>query len=201
MLFPKHFSFCFYVPGNWCYSKKTSIFFRGTGYRWVRCVCVWGGGGGGGCTSARFKEEEIKTAINKLKNNKEAGVDNIMHISNQQPVIYHHYMLNMIFDSRMAHRYFYPNFEKQSKPPSPENYWPITLLCCSKHFTIILNDRLNVFMECVKPNTISFIHTAYIKIFWKTQEEIILRHSRRLKSFWYGIKILSVDVLMVNISE
>ena len=63
-------------------------------------VCVWGGGGG--CTSARFKEEEIKTAINKLKNNKEAGVDNIMHISNQQPVIYHHYMLNMIFDSRMA---------------------------------------------------------------------------------------------------
>ena len=32
-LFPKHFSFCFYVLGNWCYSKKTSNVFRGTGYR------------------------------------------------------------------------------------------------------------------------------------------------------------------------
>ena len=37
MLFPKHFSFCFYVPANWFYSKKTSKTFRGTGYRLAHC--------------------------------------------------------------------------------------------------------------------------------------------------------------------
>ena len=31
LLFPKHFSFCFYVPANRCYSKKTSKKFCGTG--------------------------------------------------------------------------------------------------------------------------------------------------------------------------
>ena len=35
MLFPKHFSFCFYVPANRWYSKKNVdfFFFYGTGYR------------------------------------------------------------------------------------------------------------------------------------------------------------------------
>ena len=32
LLFPKHFSFCFYIPANWFYSKKTSKKIRGTGY-------------------------------------------------------------------------------------------------------------------------------------------------------------------------
>ena len=35
LLFPKHFSFCFYVPATWLYSQKTSKKFRGTGYKYV----------------------------------------------------------------------------------------------------------------------------------------------------------------------
>ena len=41
LLFPKHFSFCFYVPANCIYSKQTSKTFRGTGYRWgCNEICV-----------------------------------------------------------------------------------------------------------------------------------------------------------------
>ena len=55
-----------------------------------------------------------------------------------------------------------PIFKNKGSRLHPENYRPITLLCCcSKLFTSLLNNRLSLFIE--EHNTISEAQTAFRK--------------------------------------
>ena len=101
--------------------------------------------------------EEILAAIKKLKNNKSPGQDNILneHIKNMADIflqIYAH-LFNLILDTGIVPASWavgdiLPIYKNKGSINLPENYRPITLLgCLGKLFTVILNNRLNKYVE------------------------------------------------------
>ena len=102
-------------------------------------------------------EQEIISAIKKLKNNKCSGSDNIIneHLKYSCDLLVPIYkkLFNLILDSSIVPTSWtsgniLPIYKNKGNRNSPENYRPITLLSCfGKLFTAILNNRLNDYAE------------------------------------------------------
>ena len=104
-----------------------------------------------------FSEEEIKKAINKLKNNKASGIDSILneylkalsHIIS--PLLVN--LFNLIFDSGIFPETWTlgminPIYKNKGDIQDPSNYRPITLLSClGKVFTAVINTRIQNYVD------------------------------------------------------
>ena len=105
----------------------------------------------------RITRDEIVKSINKLKNGKAPGSDNILneHIKATMHIFLPLYeiLFNIIFDTGIVPEEWLigiikPIFKNKGDPLSPENYRPITLLSClGKMFTYILSSRLEDFAD------------------------------------------------------
>ena len=100
---------------------------------------------------------EIVTCINKLKNNKAAGMDNICNefIKNSYSSMIKIYVLlfNLVFSTGVFPDSWKigvikPIFKNKGSKHDPDNYRPITILSClGKLFTAVLNARLYTFVN------------------------------------------------------
>ena len=107
--------------------------------------------------SEPFTLEEITKGIKKLKNNKACGSDLIINefIKNSPHKFivliteYFNVILNTgIVPSDWCLGVIQPIFKNKGTSDNPDNYRGITLLSCmSKLFTLLINDRLNAFLE------------------------------------------------------
>jgi hypothetical protein len=107
--------------------------------------------------NGRFNEDEINKSIKQLKNNKAAGSDKIIneYIKSTAHILLPFYvrLFNILLDHGVYPEEWLtgiiiPIYKNKGSNLSPENYRPITLLCCcSKLFTNVLNNRLNTFIE------------------------------------------------------
>ena len=102
-------------------------------------------------------DDEIKTAVSKLKNNKAPALDNILneHIKSSVSILLPLYekLFNIVFDSGMVPEDWLlgvikPIYKNKGDPTNPENYRPITLISClGKLFTGILRNRLEIYAQ------------------------------------------------------
>ena len=101
-------------------------------------------------------ETEVRVAINELKNNKSAGIDNIKneHITctSCQMILIYTKLFNLIFDTAIIPDSWsvgvIKTIYKKGDPTLPQNYRPITILSClGKLFTSVINNRLNEYAE------------------------------------------------------
>ena len=132
----------------------------------------------------KITENEIMQAISQLKLNKSAGVDRIIneYIKSTSTLLIPVYvkLFNTIFDNGVFPEEWHtgiiiPIFKNKGSRLNPENYRPITLLCCcSKLFTTLLNNRLNKFIE--ENNIISEAQTAFRKGYSTTDHIFTLHH-------------------------
>ena len=119
--------------------------------------------------NCEISENEIETAVKKLKNGKAAGYDLIVngHISNSLSIFLPVYkkLFNLIFDSGFVPEEWLigvvkPIYKNKGDPTQPENYRPISLLSClGKVFTSILSNRLELYAEevcLIKENQTGF---------------------------------------------
>ena len=100
---------------------------------------------------------EILLAINKIKNNKSPGSDNILneHIKCTTDMFLPIYtkLFNLVLDTGIVPESWalgdiLPIYKNKGSIHLPENYRPITLLSClGKLFTSVMNNRLNKFVE------------------------------------------------------
>lgn len=100
---------------------------------------------------------EILTAVKNLKNNKSAGIDNVINehlkvtIDHMLPIYIK--LFNLILDSGLIPSNWtlgsiLPIYKNKGSKNEPQNYRPITLLSCfGKLFTAIINKRLNIYAE------------------------------------------------------
>lgn len=102
-------------------------------------------------------EQEIRSNVKKLRNNKSPSDDNITNeflksTINIMVPLYVEYF-NIILDTGILPDTWLkgiicPIYKHSGDPSSPENYRPITLVSCfSKLFTSILNNRFNAYLE------------------------------------------------------
>ena len=105
----------------------------------------------------RITENEIKSAINKLKNNKASGIDLIVnehlkalsHIIS--PILEN--LFNLVLDTGLVPECWTlgmikPIYKNKGSERDPSNYRPITLISCvGKLFTAILNNRIQTYVE------------------------------------------------------
>lgn len=102
-------------------------------------------------------EEEISKCINKLKNSKLPGSDQILneYIKNAKPKLLPLYtkLFNLIFETGIIPENWVegmmkPIYKNKGDPMNPENYRAITLVSCmGKVLTAVLNERLNLFLS------------------------------------------------------
>ena len=119
----------------------------------------------------QISADEIMEAIKQLKYHKAADVDRVVneYIKSTATLLMPVYVkrFNTIFDNGVLPNEWHtgiiiPIFKNKGSRLHPENYRPITLLCCfSKLFTTLLNNRLSLFIE--EHNTISEAQTAFRK--------------------------------------
>ena len=99
-----------------------------------------------------FSDNELKTALKNLKNNKATGEDEVLNeqIKNSFPKMKNIYLklFNIIlntgcFPESWAIGLIVPIFKNKGSKNDPNNYRGITLLSClAKYFNIVLNNRL-----------------------------------------------------------
>ena len=116
----------------------------------------------------QISADEIMEAIKQLKYHKAAGVDRVVneYIKSTATLLMPVYvkLFNTIFDNGVLPDEWHtgiiiPIFKNKGSRLHPENYRPITLLCCcSKLVTTLLNNRLTLFTE--EHNTISEEHNT-----------------------------------------
>ena len=97
-------------------------------------------------------ENEIRKAINQLRNNKSSGVDEVKneHIKATSAIMLPIYtkLFNLVFDTGIIPESWTlgvikPIYKSKGDPKMPENYRPITILSClGKLFTLVINNRL-----------------------------------------------------------
>jgi hypothetical protein len=117
----------------------------------------------------RIEEGEVKTAIKQMKNGKTPGIDNVINEYIKTPAdlmtplyvnLFNIILDNGVFPNEWLIGVIKPIFKNKGNRLLPENYRPITLLCCiSKLFTTILNNRLNKFIE--ENNILNEAQTAF----------------------------------------
>ena len=105
----------------------------------------------------RITENEIKSAINKLKNNKASGIDLIVHEHLKalshiiSPILEN--LFNLVLDTGLVPECWTlgmikPIYKNKGSERDPSNYRPITLISCvGKLFTTILNNRIQTYVE------------------------------------------------------
>lgn len=107
--------------------------------------------------NASFTEDEVKTAIKQLKNDKACGSDLILneflkHSAEKLLGIFTK-LFNIVFDKGIVpedwtNGFICPIYKNKGDPASADNYRGITVLSCfSKLFTTVLNNRLNFYLE------------------------------------------------------
>ena len=104
--------------------------------------------------------DEIKKCINKLKNSKSPGCDNILneYLKSTKEIFLPVYesLFNKIFDSGILPTSWLegsitPIYKNKGDSSDPANYRPITILSClGKVFTAVLNNRLTDFIDTHK---------------------------------------------------
>ncbi|MCG7875884.1 MAG: reverse transcriptase family protein [Candidatus Thiodiazotropha endolucinida] len=109
------------------------------------------------CLNQPFTSDEIKRCINKLKNSKASGDDEILNeylkITKECMLPIYVSLFNLILDTghipdMWLEGKIKPIFKNKGGPLDPNNYRPITLLSClGKLFTATLNERLSNFLE------------------------------------------------------
>ena len=102
-------------------------------------------------------EEEISKCINKLKNSKAPGSDQILneYIKYTKPKLLSLYvkLFNLILETgiipeKWVEGMIKPIYKNKGDPMNPEHYRAITLVSClGKLFTAVLNERLNMFLS------------------------------------------------------
>ena len=107
--------------------------------------------------NSRITENEIKSTIKKLKNNKASGIDLILneHLKSLahiiSPVLVNLY--NLVLDTGLVPECWTlgmikPIFKNKGSSKDPSNYRPITLISCvGKLFTAILNNRIQTYVD------------------------------------------------------
>ena len=107
----------------------------------------------------QISESEVRVAINQLKNNKSAGIDNIKneHIKSTscQMIPTYTKLFNLVFDTAIIPECWSVGvikpIYKKGDPELPQNYRPITILSClGKLFTSVINNRLKEYAEQVE---------------------------------------------------
>ena len=128
-------------------------------------------------------EEEILSAVKKLKNNKSPDSDQVLneHIVSTIVIFLPLYVMlfNIIYDTGIVPDEWLivivkPVYKNKGDPTQPENYRPITLLSClGKLFTSVLSSRLEMYSHDL--NLISGCQSGFRKGY-STLENIILLH-------------------------
>ena len=126
---------------------------------------------------------EIEKCINKLKNSKSSGTDNIIneYIKQTKQLLLPVYtqLFNIILDTGIiptswVKGIIVPIYKNKGDSLDPGNYRPITLLSClGKLFTAVLNDRLNTFLE---DNDILCENQAGFRKHYSTTDHIFTLH-------------------------
>ena len=127
---------------------------------------------------------EIEKCINKLKNSKSPGTDNIIneYIKQTKQLLLPVYtqLFNIILDTGIiptswVKGIIVPIYKNKGDSLDPGNYRPITLLSClGKLFTAVLNDRPNIFLE---ENDILCENQAGFRKHYSTTDHILTLHS------------------------
>ena len=130
-------------------------------------------------------EEEILSAVKKLKNNKSPGCDQVLNehiVSTIVTCIFlplYVMLFNIIYDTGIVPDEWLigivkPVYKNKGDPTQPENYRPITLLSClGKLFTSVLSSRLEMYSDDL--NLISGCQSGFRKGY-STLDNIILLH-------------------------
>ena len=108
----------------------------------------------------KISQDEIKKCVNRLKNNKAMGDDQVKneYIKSTIHLLLPLYekLFNIIFSSGIVPNSWLegnvkPIYKNKGSEKDPRNYRPITILSCvGKLFTAVLNDRLNSFSDQFK---------------------------------------------------
>ena len=132
----------------------------------------------------QISADEIMEAVKQLKYHKAAGVDRVVneYIKSTATLLMPVYVkrFNTIFDNGVLPNEWHtgiiiPIFKNKASRLHPENYRPITLLCCCcKLFTTLHNNRLSLFIE--EHNTISEAQTAFRKGYSTLDHIFTLHH-------------------------
>ncbi|MCG8112265.1 MAG: reverse transcriptase domain-containing protein [Candidatus Thiodiazotropha taylori] len=128
-------------------------------------------------------DDEVKSNVKMLKNNKAAGPDSVIneHIKTTVHIMLPVYtkLFNIILNSGIIPESWTigiikPIFKNKGDPKLPENYRPITLLSCfGKLFTSIINNRLQKFAE--KYNVINASQAGFRKNYSTSDNLFILK--------------------------
>ena len=146
-------------------------------------------------------EQEIREAIQILKNNKAPGTDKILneYLKNSPPYLVSIYckLFNLVLDTGIIPESWTsgiikPVFKNKGCPTDPDNFRAITLISClGKLFTSILNSRLNIFAN--EFNVISENQAGFRKGY-STQDNIFVLHALIELYFSFGKKLFCTFV-------
>ena len=146
------------------------------------------------CLNSSITPNEIEKCINKLNNNKAAGIDNIIneYIKTTKTKMLPLYvsLFNLIIDTgyipqKWSEGLIVPIYKNKGDSQDPINYRPITLLSCiSKLFTSVLNCRITKYLDennILKENQAGFRqdYSTIDHIFALNSIIEILRHSKK----------------------
>ena len=131
-----------------------------------------------------FSLTEIKKLINKLKNNKSCGIDNIINeFIKSSPNDYKLLIVKLfnivlktgIIPSAWSISFISPIYKNKGSKSDPDNYRGISLISClGKLFTSAINERLTTFVEL---NKVIGEEQAGFRSGYSTQDHIFTLHS------------------------
>ena len=131
-----------------------------------------------------FTTSEVNNLINKLKNNKSNGIDNIINeFIKFSPMDYKLLLVRLfntilktgIIPSNWCISFISPIYKNKGSTSDPDNYRGISLISClGKLFTALINERLNKF---VNVNNILGEEQAGFRSGYSTQDHIFTLHT------------------------
>ena len=131
-----------------------------------------------------FSYAEIDKLINKLKNNKSCGIDNIVNeFIKYSPSEYKQLMVKLfnlilksgIMPSSWGISFISPIFKNKGSRKDPDNYSGISIISClGKLFTALINERLTKFADI---NEIIGEEQAGFRSGYSTQDHIFTLHA------------------------
>ena len=127
---------------------------------------------------------ELNKLINKLKNNKSSGIDNIINeFLKYSPESYKHLLLKLfnvilktgIIPTDWCISFISPIYKNKGKKSDPNNYRGISIISClGKLFTALINERLTKFADL---NEIIGEEQAGFRAGYSTQDHIFTLHA------------------------
>ena len=127
---------------------------------------------------------ELNKLINKLKNNKASGIDNIINeFLKHSPESYKHLLLKLfnvilktgIIPTDWCISFISPIYKNKGKKSDPNNYRGISIISClGKLFTALINERLTKFAD---QNEIIGEEQAGFRAGYSTQDHIFTLHA------------------------